>query len=256
MKNLDSLSNTLLTAGCCAVTHIPNCCMTALLSLFTLVRVPKARRNENLYANQEVLMASAEKSGFFIPGRFIENQNEWEAVRFGTATMRYSGCEIMAVYNALLDLGVQMTACEMAALISEFERKGAEIGGRWGCSPLSIRRYFTRRGYRVSTTTSIRPEKLNTVGENSDTVIITAYNDRNDIRRMIHTVSVTKDENGSYVLHNAYKRINGVYAAYKGDSPVTNLQEAIAAISQGQAAAICITGISKHPRTIRKILHG
>lgn len=246
MKIIHSLKNFFLTAGSYAITHIPNCCMARILGLFTIVKASGKRINENLSANENVLAtASTHVSGFFSPGSFIENQNEWEGVRFGLSTMKYSGCEIMAVYNALLDLGNKMTVQDMAALISEFERKGAELNGRWGCSPKSICKYLTRRGYRVTTSFCKKPDVINSIGENSDSIIITAYNDRNDIRKMIHTISVTKDSVGHYTLHNAYKRINGRYAAYSGNRPVNNLWEVMGLISQGQAAPICIIGINK-----------
>lgn len=246
MKIIQHIKNCFFNAGSYAITHIPNCCMVRMLSLFTLIRVPMKRITDNLTANQRILTATAaEKSGFFTPGHFIENQNEWESVRFGLSTMKYSGCEIMAVYNAMLDLGNRMTAWDMAELISDFERKGAELNGRWGCSPKSIYKYLTRRGYRVTMTTCRNPDTINSIGKNSDSIIITAYNDRNDIRRMIHTISVTKDNGGNYTLHNAYKRINGRYAAYSGNSQVNSLWDIIGHISQGQAASICVIGISK-----------
>lgn len=246
MKNIQQIRNSFLTAGSCAVTRIPNRCMVSILSLFTLVRVPAKQIADNLTANQKILdAASAGKGGFFTSCRFIENQNEWESVRFGLSTMKYSGCEIIAVYNALLDLGNRMTAQDMAELISIFERKGAELKGRWGCSPGSIHQYLIHRGYRVNMTTKASPDALNSIGENSDSIIITAYNDRNDIRRMIHTISVTKDIGGHYTLHNAYKQINGRFAAYSGNSPVNSLWETIGLISRGQAAPICVIGISQ-----------
>lgn len=248
MKNIHRLKNSLLNAGSYAVTHIPNCCMVRILSLFTIIKVPRKQIAKNLSDNGNILFTTdREKSGFFTAGRFIENQNEWESVRFGLSTMKYSGCEIMAVYNALLDLGNRMTAQDMAELISVFEKKGAELQGRWGCSPGSVRNYLIRRGYRVITTAKTDPDTINSIGENSDSVIITAYNDRNDIRRMIHTISVTKDTGGHYTLHNAYKRINGRYAAYSGNTPVNRLWEVMGLISQGQAAPIYVIGIS-HPR--------
>lgn len=244
MKNLRRIAGALLTAGSCAITHIPNYCMVKILGLFTLVKISGKRRRENLTANRKVLeAASAEKNGFFSPNRFIENQSEWESVRFGRSTMKYSGCEIMAVYNALLDFGKEMTAQDMAELISEFERKGAAICGKWGCSPRSIYKYLVRHGYQVTMTARANPDILNAIGKSSRSVIITAYNDRNDIRKMIHTISITKNDLGNYILHNAYKRINGQYAAYSGDRPIQSLWEAVGAMSQGQAASICAIGI-------------
>ncbi|MDE6064831.1 MAG: hypothetical protein K2G20_09675 [Lachnospiraceae bacterium] len=244
MKNIHRITSALLTAGSYAITHIPNCCMVNVLSLFTLVKISKKRRKENQAANKKVLeAASAEENGFFSPNHFIENQNEWEKVRFGRSTMRYSGCEIMALYNALLDLGNEMTAQSMAELISEFERKGAAIRGKWGCTPKSIYKYLVRRGYQVTMTTSAQPDTINAIGENSRSIIITAYNDRNDIRNMIHTISITKDDLGNYTLHNVYKWTSGRYTAYNGNNTIKSLYDAIGAMSQGQAASICVIGI-------------
>lgn len=245
MKNIHSIIEILLSTGSYAVTHIPNCCMVKILSLLSFVKISKKQQNENQTANKKILEAeSAKKTGFFTANHFIENQNDWGNVRFGLSDMKYSGCEIMAVYNALLDLGNEMTAQSMAELISEFERKGAVLNGKWGCAPRSIYKYLVRRGYRVTMTTCADPDTINTIGKNSNSVIITAYNDRNDIRKMIHTISVTKDNLGNYTLHNAYKRINGRYAAYSSDSPIKNLWDVIGVMSQGQAAPICVIGIS------------
>lgn len=248
MKNFHSIKETLLTTVSYAATHIPNCCMVKIIGLFTLVKISRKRLNENQTANKKILEAeSAKKTGFFSANHFIENQNDWGNVRFGLSDMKYSGCEIMAVYNALLDLGNEMTAQSMVELISEFERKGATLSGKWGCAPRSIYKYLVRRGYRVTMTTRANPDTINTIGKNSNSVIITAYNDRNDIRKMIHTISVTKDNFGNYTLHNAYKRIAGRYAAYKscGNSPIKSLWDVIGVMSQGQAAPICVIGICR-----------
>lgn len=218
--------------------------MIKILSLFALVKISKKRRDENQAANKKILEAAAsEKNGFFSPAHFIENQNEWENVRFGRSTMQYSGCEIIAVYNALLNLGNKMTTQNIAEIISEFEKRGAAMHGKWGCTPQSIYKYFVRLGYRVTMTTDTSPDIINAIGENSHSIIITAYNDRNDIRSMIHTVTITKDRMENYVLHNAYKRVNRQYAAYSKNGTLKHLWDAIGVMSQGQAAPICIIGI-------------
>lgn len=244
MKNFSHIKNYILDAGSYAVTHIPNCCMVKILHLFTLIKISPEQIQMNFSANERILtQAASAKSGFFTPNCFIENQNQWEEVKFGLSTMKYSGCEIMAVYNALLELGNEMTVRKTAELITSFEKRGSELSGKWGCSPTSIRQYFTRHEYRVILTTKTNPEAVNFVGANSDTVIITAYNDRNDIRRMIHTVSITKDAQGNFVLHNAYKKANDKYTAYGGSKPIKNLWDAIGCMAQGQAAPICVMGI-------------
>lgn len=247
MKNFSAIKNNILNAGSYAVTHIPNFCMVKILHLFTLIKISPKQIQMNFSANERTLAQTAStKSGFFTPNCFIENQDQWEEVKFGLSTMKYSGCEIMAVYNALLDLGNEMTARKMAELITSFEKRGAELSGKWGCSPISIRQYFTSQGYRVSLTTKANPEAVNSVGANSNSVIITAYNDRNDIRRMIHTISITKDAQGNFILHNAYKKANDKYTAYGGSKPIKSLWDAIGCMAQGQAAPICVMGIS-HP---------
>lgn len=256
MKSIHSFKNSFLAAGSYAITHIPNCCMDKMLSFLTIAKVPRKQIENNLSANRNILTATAqENSGFFTPGHFIENQNEWESVRFGQSTMKYSGCEIMAVYNALLDLGNRITAQDMADLIGEFERKGAELRGRWGCSPRSIGKYLSRRGYGVTMSTSKKTDTINAIGENSDCVIITAYNDRNDIRKMIHTICVTKNRHGGYTLHNAYRRIDGRYAAYGGKDSIRTLFDAIGTMAQGQASPICIIGIQR-PEVATKAFSG
>ena len=168
MNNIQSVKNAFLTAGSYAITHIPNFCMIRILNLFTLVRISRKKVQANRDSNEKVLAAATQVSGFFSLGSFIENQNEWESVLFGLSTMKYSGCEIM------LDLGNRMTAQDMAELISEFEKKGAELDGKWGCSPKSIYKYLVRRGYGVTMTTGTDPNVINAVGRSSDSIIITA----------------------------------------------------------------------------------
>ena len=111
------------------------------------------------------------------------------------------------------------------------------------CGTGTIACLLSRRGYQVTMTTSSHPDIINALGENSHSVIITAYNDRNDIRDMIHTITITKDSLGSYVLHNAYKQTDGQYTAYSKNNTLKCLWDTIGVISQGQAAPICIIGI-------------
>ena len=66
MKNIHSIKDTFFAAGSYVITHIPNCCMMKIWSLFTLVKISGKRRKENQTVNKEVLeAASAEKAGFF-----------------------------------------------------------------------------------------------------------------------------------------------------------------------------------------------
>ena len=60
--------------------------------------------------------------------------------------MKYSGCEIIAVYNAMLDLGRKSSLEDMAELITAFEERGAALKGEWGVAPHAITNYWTPAG--------------------------------------------------------------------------------------------------------------
>ena len=193
-------------------------------------------------------LLNEKERGFFTAGEFIENQRDWSAVRFGLTNMCYAGCEIMAVYNAQLALGKDMSARDMVNLIHYFERNGAVAFGYGGTSPVSIIRYFTAEGYSVNKTFSKKTDRINEIGENSDTVIVTAYNDKYDVSEMIHTVSITKDKNGNFALHNGYQYTGDLAVALDKVSgePIRTLKEIIDHMSgDGNARAICVIGISK-----------
>lgn len=177
-------------------------------------------------------------------GDYIENQSEWKEVKLGKSNMGYAGCEIMAVYNALKALGKKVSEQTIADLIAAFERGGIVLDGRWGTSPYAIKNYFKGNGYNVEATTVHDTEIINKIGENSDTVIVSVYNNKDDIFGMIHTVSITKEVNGTYSVHNAggnYNHRSGIYEAKKD---YETLQEAINDISDRNPLSISVIGIS------------
>ena len=206
-----------------------------------LFRMPEARIAANRKENRKLLLA---EDSPLKAGRYIENQAEWGKVRFGCSkrsNMAYSGCEIIAAYNAKLALGEHVSALDMAELIARYERKGAALRGAIGTSPKEIACYFEERGYEVRMTDSRDPETLEIFGRENDTVIVTAYNDRNDITREIHTVSVTKDEKGEYTLHNVYSYDRG-RRCYAAKGSYAALQEAVRNIAS-DPEVICVIGI-------------
>lgn len=227
---------------CYGITHLPNRFMLNVLKFCTLVKVSRKHRKKNTGLREKRL---TQLQGFTTKG-YIEAQPNWGQIPFGAAAMSYSGCEIMAVYNALHALGKEMTPPDMAELINTFERKGAVLSGMWGCSPYAVYDYFVMRGYETAFTCSRDLPLINQMGERFDAVILTAYNDRYDIRSMIHTICVTKDENGHYIMHNAYKKNKaGEYAAYGQGRQITSLQEIIKRMSAGgHASPVCVIGIS------------
>ncbi len=177
---------------------------------------------------------------------YIENQSMWTGVLFGSVyKLSYSGCEVIAVYNALLSLGQKMSVKELMALITAFEKKGIVGRGKFGVSPRAAYLFFKRAGYRVTMTASKKASVINEIGACSDTTIVTVYNDRNDITKQVHTMNVSKDDAGKYHIHNGYKvRTDaGGKRQFVDDGPYDTLEEAIKGMARGNAGVISVIGI-------------
>lgn len=211
--------------------------LTILTILSGLHRVRETVIRSNAAHNATALL----NKKVYDPRNYIENQNEWAAVRFGRKySMCYSGCEIIAVCNAFRALGKGVSAQFIVTLISAFERRGAVLGGFFGTAPYAVEKYFKENGYPVTATDSMDREIIDEIARKSDTVIVVAYNDKNDIMKQVHTVSITKEEDKTYSVHNAYYRVDGRYRAKSG---YRTLQDAINGISGSHPASIYVIGI-------------
>lgn len=232
--------------------YIPNRLVAGVMGLLQMMRkTSKVKVKENCIQNRSILEEQANVTGrkvFFRPATFIENQRKWDGVCFGRGyTMAYGGCEIIAVYNALLSLGKELSAGELAELISRFERKGAVWGGMWGVTPQSLKPYFKKLGYPVKKTWSRKEKPINRLGEESDTLIVTSYNNGDDVFDGIHTVNISKDEEGRFHVHNDYRYYrdaNGSHI-FVSHGPYDTLYEAVSKLSGGTAASLCVIGVKK-----------
>lgn len=179
-----------------------------------------------------------ELSTVYKPGRFIENQQEWGNILYGkdsdypiiehitnTSNMAASGCEVIAVANALTNLGKKLDNDAMALLIMNFEQDGMVLNGVFGTSPMALYEYMLDKGYEASYITSTDPTEIKHFAQDYRTFIVTGYNDRNDISRMVHTVCITKNYNGTFTVHNS------------GSGPYTypTFYEAVQSINYGSA---------------------
>ncbi len=231
--------------------HVSN--MQGKVNVSMISNVPGEVIEQNAINNTTVLTDETSKSksvAFYIEGEYIENQALWDTVKFGSGektSMSSSGCGVMATYNALLALGEGGTVQTVVELISEFEEDGILGDGGFGVSPGKISDCLEERGYDVSVTSSTDPQTINQLGEQSDTIIVTAYNDKENLEEMVHNVSITKDENGKYAIHNAYFITEeGKYGCKDNDKKgYDTLQEAIDNMSNREPKAICVIGISK-----------
>lgn len=225
--------------------HVGNRTVCAVYHVLTFIKVSRKVREKNY--NSNIVQLNYNTWNFLaVPNAYIENQNEWGEILFGTGphhNMKYSGCEIIATFNALKALTYSGSPESMATLISEYEAHGAALRGEFGVSPLAIEAYLKKRGYVVSSTDKEDGTEPDEVDKQSQVFIVTAYNDVNDITKQIHTVCITKDESGRYVLHNAYCR--DISGAYVPSISYTTLFDAIGHISQYEVKLIYLIGITK-----------
>ncbi|MBQ9142447.1 MAG: hypothetical protein IJX63_11775 [Lachnospiraceae bacterium] len=229
--------------------YIPNRMVSGIMGFLSLFKTAKRKVKENRENNYHLLVEkeySKETRQFFTPGAYIENQAQWGKVCFGKKyTMAYGGCEIFAVYNALVALEQEPDGRALMDLISKFERKGAVLAGYLGSAPKAAYHYFRELGYQVKVVTRRDEAAINQLGEEYETVIATVYNDGHDIFRMIHTVNISKDEQGCYHGHNCYKRGKNAKGemTYVSHGPHRTLWDAVSAMSGGTAEVLLVMGI-------------
>lgn len=250
--------------------EIPNSLVLKLYELFCIDKVSEQQIEANKENNLNVLKVKSndeadpdkieledgsdqaetgsdtEKSvdnSFDLPSEHIEDQgnNKWENVHYGESNMHDAGCEIFAIYNARLSLGEEMDAGELVELISIFETRGAALKGKFGTSPLALYNYLKEKGYDVGATDSFQKEDINAMGEKYDTIIITSYNNQLNLANGIHTINISKGEEG-YIAHNNYSR--DVNQELVASPAVPTLWDAVLDLPEGKTKPVFIIGIN------------
>lgn len=163
---------------------------------------------------------------------FIEDQNRYTDLMYGDVSMQFSGCEVFAVYNAMKDLH-KGTADLLPNMIDSFEKDGMLMHGGLGTSPLALRDYLDRHGCQTVFTT--KESMFDSIGRKCSGLILTLYNDRNDISKAIHTIYISK-EHEEYIAHNVY--CNGAIVG-----PYYSVSELLRSINNGKAKGISLIGI-------------
>lgn len=203
--------------------------------------VPTQIRLRNRRENEKLL---AQSSSPFVPGQFIENQQQWGSIRFGAgrkSNMQYAGCGILAAANALLALGEPVDSHRMAELICSFEKDGAVLRGDFGVSPQSIQRYLEAQGYRTQLLTCRDKEAVDRLGELCRAAIVTVYNDGTDLLAQLHTVCMAKNRAGRFVVHNAGWQTRTDPAFQKANAAgFASLDQAVCAVSKRAVLLSCI----------------
>lgn len=229
--------------------YVSNRVLLGIYRILSICAVPGFIR-ERHYRENRILLE--EKNWEFLdkPGVYIENQAEWGDIRFGVGrrcSMAYAGCEIMATYNARKAIGEKLSAQDMAELIHAYEARGAALWGAFGTTPTAIAAYFRKNGFRVQTTGGRARAAAEEIGGSAAVMIATVYNDKNDITAQIHTVCITRNKDGKFVIHNAYRRDEK--GRYRESAAYETVQEAIAYISGRESKLIYLIGIGKRAVT-------
>lgn len=225
--------------------YVSNRLLLAAYRFLALLGVPRFVRKKNYRLNR-IRLEETDWDFWKVPDAYIENQSEWGTIRFGVGrrqSMSYAGCEIIATYNARKALGGAVSKQYMAELIGAYEARGAALWGAFGVAPTAIAAYFKKAGFTVQTADGADEAAVEEIAKSHQVMIATAYNDKNDITEQIHTVCITKDRDGKFVLHNAYRR--DARGQYRESLPYATLQEAAAHISKRESKLIYLIGIRR-----------
>ena len=129
---------------------------------------------------------------------YIEDQPYYSDMKYGNKTMSYCGCEIISVFNALNFL-TKKKDINLPEIINDFEKDGIVLNGIFGTAPKAIEEYLKNKNYL--TVSSTNENEFDEIGKMANCLILTYYNDENNIMEEVHSVNIIK-ENGKYYVHN------------------------------------------------------
>ena len=195
-------------------------------------RLMKKDFSKHLKKNKEALEAHA--ADMKKNKGFIEDQSKWTDTSYGESTMQYSGCEIFATFNAIWSM-LGKSIMSLPEMISEYEKDGMILSGKFGTSPKAISDFLEKHGFKTELVTD--EKEFDEVGKRSESLILTMYNDRNDISQEVHTVNISKKDK-KFTAHNVY--CNG-----KVLGPFDSVTETIRNINKGKAKGISLIGIKQ-----------
>ena len=202
------------------------------LKFFELLRITASHKFEgNLEKNNKNFnnhLEEIEKND-----GYIENQHLYTDMSYGNKTIDFCGCEIIATYNAIYDLTGKHDI-SFPDMVDSFEKDGIVLSGFFGTAPRSIEDYLKKQGFK--TISSSKMNEYDKIGEKSDALILTMFNDKNNIMNMVHTINITKKNGGFYVHNNGF---NSHLTKYN------SISDLLLRINDGNAKDIFLIGIMK-----------
>lgn len=134
-----------------------------------------------------------------LPPKTINGQGlgDIAGMRFGLSTVSYSGCEVIAVYNALLLAGRPVPFCEIARYMERFR----VLFGFWGTNFLALGRCLGRFGLKAR---RVRDPKKLRAALDEGKLCLYVYWVGKRFRSMVHTVAIHRTAGGTITVYNAY----------------------------------------------------
>lgn len=192
------------------------------------------------HIKKTVIHTNLNKNGELInlisfPESFIEDQSSFKNFCFGNKDLSYSGCGVIAVYNALFALNKTNNRLDFLSLISIFEKNGTPFNGLIGISPFAVYSFFKSRNYTTEKITSSDKNKINNFSSKYDYFICLIYNDSRKIKSGLHYLFIEKKQaennNFTFISHNPNCMSN-------------ELDSLIRKINNGKAKPLFTIGIS------------
>lgn len=118
-------------------------------------------------------------------------------MRFGCSTMSYSGCEVIAVYNALWLAGCPQPFDEIARYMERFRM----MRGFWGTNFLALGRCLKRFGLRAK---RVRRRKRVEVALQNGQTCLFVYWTRRRFCSPVHTICIQQNADSSVSAYNYY----------------------------------------------------
>ena len=124
-------------------------------------------------------------------------------MKFGRSTVSYSGCEVIAVYNALLLTGHPTGFCEVARYMERFR----VLIGFWGTNFLMLGHCLRHFGLRQR---CVRSRERLRRALDAGQICLFVYWVRKRFRSPVHTVCIRQEAGGMLAVYNLYNNCGTV----------------------------------------------
>ena len=168
------------------------------------VSVSPKNRDKHLAYNKELWKKQAASAKV---GSYIERQDALGDMKLGNRPASYNSCEVIAVCNLMTAFSGEkdkdVKGLSFPECLEYFERLGLSGGGRLGVSYKRMLTFLSELGIGCISY-SYEDYKNGKLPGGQRAYVVTVYNDKKNIFKMIHTVCITKEKAG-YAIHNDAK---------------------------------------------------